>query len=173
MTLPSNNYENQLTFDEEKLLNSMLDQRGMMASKNKWINFRRQCIQHMSGSGESSINFYEKFIRLAHKIDPVYYEQNEELFEFLYQFILWKSNDLKNIDTIINRLSEMYEKSLRENNETLICQLRFVTQALLDKLIDRHGSGVIVKLRNSFEVICKRTQDYEMLYILWRKLFER
>lgn len=178
--LPLKNYhENPLYFDGEKLLMSSMNDQSIMSSKKKWINFRLKCIQHIMCNEECSINFYDKFIKLTQKIDPVYYEENEELFDFLYRFIAWKSNDLKNIDMLINRLSRLYEKSTkgdgkgRENNETLIHQLKILTHTLIEDVISKHGSSVIVKLRNSFEDISKETRDYEMLYILWRKLFER
>lgn len=170
MTSSNNNYLNQIIFDEEKLLNAMIDQ-SMITSKIKWMNFRKECIQHMSSS--SNIEFFEKFISLIYKIDPVYHAENEEFLNFLYHFMSWKSNEFRNIDMIINRLSSLYEKSLLENNETLNNQMAFLTYRLLEDVIDKHGSGVIVKIRKSFEKICKKTQDHEMLYILWRKLFER
>lgn len=168
------NYENPTnpkSYDEEKLL-ELIDQRTI-TSKVKWITFRDECIQHMIISETCSVNFYDKFIKLVQKLDPIYYDEQGELFQFLNQIILWKRDDLKNIDIIINRFSRLYVKCHEENNETMIHYLRFLTQTLLKFVIDKHGSSAIIKFRNSFEKICEKTHDYELMYILWRKLFER
>lgn len=170
-----NNYEksiNPKSYDEEKLF-GMMDQCTMITSKVKWIHFRDEFIQHIMSSEECSLIFYEKFIKLVKKIDPIYFEEQEELLQFLSQIVLWKKNDLKNIDIVINRFSILYEKSNKEKNETMTNHLKFLTQNLLKFIIDKHGTSVIFKLRNSFEIICEKTHDNELLYILWTKLFER
>lgn len=162
---------NDYSLNEEKLLTAMKDQ-STIATKIKWINFRNDSLEYIMccNKNECSIKFYDNFIRLVHKIDPNFYDSNIELFQFLH---LWTNNDLRDIDMIINRLSRLYEMSTNENNETLKNHLKILTETFILKVIDKHGSGIVIKLRNSFEVICKRTRDYELLYILWVNLFER
>lgn len=169
-----NNYENSInpkSYDEEKLL-EMIDQ-YTITSKVEWVNFRDESTRHIMSSEECTLIFYDKFIKLVKKIDPIYYVEQEELLQFLNQIVLWKKNDLKNIDIVINSFSILYEKSNKEKNETMTNHLKFLTQNLLKFIIDKHGTSVIFKLRNSFEKICEKTQDSELLYILWMKLFER
>lgn len=168
-------YENHINpkdYDEEKMLEMM----SVDKCTNNWERFRDDCLQHIMCSEECSIIFYDKFFKLVHQIDPIYYEEQNDFLKFLNQIILWKKNDLKNqnVDKIIEIFSRLYEKSIEEkNNESMTQNLGVLSQTILDFSIKTHGTCVVVKLRNSFEKICEKTSDYELLYTLWRKLFER
>ena len=168
-------YENQINpkdYDEEKMLEMM----NINSCTNNWKRFRNDCLQHIMCSEECSIIFYDKFLKLVHQLDPIFCEEQGDFLKFLNQIILWKQNDLKNqnVDNIIEIFTRLYEESIEEKKkESMTKNLELLSQTILDFTIKTHGTFVVVKLRNSFEKICEKTSDYELLYTLWRKLFER
>lgn len=168
------NYHDELSsnYDEEKLLNKMINHNQKM-TRVKWINFRYECLQHVS-NGECSMKFCENFIKLLDINDQKYNEENKEFLVLLKNFVLWKQKMI-DIDVIINSLSNLHERQLtmiENNNESLMYQRKMIFE-IIEDLINTHGSSPIIKLRKSFEIICEKSHDYELLFILWTKLFER
>lgn len=158
-------------YDEEKLLRKllMINQNQKM-TRVKWINFRNECLQHVS-NGECSIEFYENFIKLLYAGDLKFYEENEPFLLFLKNFILWRQKMI-DIDVFINSLSNFYQQKSKVENDSMMYQRKVITQ-IIEELLNKHGSSAVVKIRKSFETICEKSHDYELLYILWTKLFER
>lgn len=166
------NYHDELVsnYDEEKMLQKMINQNQKM-TRVKWINFRNECLQHVS-NGECSMRFYEKFIEVLYVSDPKYYEENEVFLEFLKNFILWRLKEI-DIDIIINSLSNLYEHPTRtESDESKIYQHKVITK-IIEDMLTKHGNSAVVKIRKSFEAISEKSHYYELLYVLWTKLFER
>lgn len=146
----------------------MINQNPKM-TRAKWINLRNTCLEHLA-CGEGGMKFYEKFINLLHTYDTNYYEENEQFLKLLKDHVLWRQN-MSDIDVIINSFSNSYQPN-SVNEESLMYQRKVITQ-ILDDVLNKHGSSSVVKLRKSFETICEKCHDYELLWILWTKLFER
>jgi hypothetical protein len=170
-----------ISFDEKALLKALKMSDQSMLTGKKWNYLRNKCIQHVV-SGQSTLLFCDTFFPLLLKYDPKYYCEHKELLEFLHLYSSEKS-DMKNVD-IINRLSELHEKyatttkafsTSNERNETVIhqCMLIYLTQQFINNVIEKHGTGLIVNMRKTFSEICTKSGDFEILFILWRKLFER
>jgi hypothetical protein len=163
-----------ISFDgsEKTLLKAMNDQSSLTGKK--WLNLRNKCIQQIVNSEKTSVEFCDILFALILKYDPDYYCQHEDFLHFLHLYSSARS-DMKNVDIIINRLSKLHEKyaTKEDRNETVIHHLMFITHQLINNVIEKHGSGLMVNMKNTFSEISIRSGDFEILFILWRKLFER
>lgn len=166
------NYNDELVsnYDEEKLVSKMINQKQELTTRVEWINFRNECLLHVS-TGECSPKFYDKFLETLHTYTPKYYQENEGSLMFLKNFVLWRQKG--DIDIIIRSLSTLNQPwPTKVNDESAMYQRRVIIR-ILDEVLNKHGSSAVVKLRKAFEEICEKSHDYELLYILWTKLFER
>lgn len=175
--------------DEDKLLKG-IDNYNFNQHSN-FTNFRNECIELICFS--ASTEFFRKFMKLLYHKDLKFFEENKEFFNFLYYLQDWRENgyDSNETEKLLENVSRFY--FIYKDNEFLLNRVKFITQVsnvkphnlnflnkhfsfhqdIIERILQTHGSSAVVRIKNLLEKISYETQDYEILFILWRKLFER
>lgn len=133
---------------------------------SKWTNFRNECLFHMC-SRNCSRKFSEEFIKLINKYDHSFVKDNDQFLDFLTN---WRDKR-KNLESLVETICGLHLQYTSSNS--LSIYIRLLTENLLDDRLSEHGSSLVIMLTKSFKHVCKETSDYEILFILWKKLFQR
>lgn len=118
------NHDNEYKLNERlnKMMNDLRNNSSI--SKSIWINLRNESIDLICT--HSSKEFLEKFIKLLKVMDPLLIEDNYNFFLFINQLLDWRENNLKNVDFLVEALSDLFVNPPK--NETLSHQVKNITQ---------------------------------------------
>lgn len=76
-----------------------------------------------------------------------------------------------NIDQLLARFEVQFKKSL--DDEPMMRRTMKFYALMTKDCVEKRGESSVLRLRDKVEPICIETQDYRLLFDLWRKLFER
>ena len=62
------------------------------------------------------------------KIDPTYYEENQQFLKFLQQLAMWRDNHNKNTEMLIESLCELYVNHYE--NDELFNKIKIIIQVM-------------------------------------------
>lgn len=114
----------------------------------------------------------------AHNHD--FFREHLTYFEILDLELEWKTAG-NSVDEVLERFTRKYlefslrhsDVSLHNENKSHKSMLRKLCAAMIDDTIASKGESAAIKLRESIEEICEESRDYQLMFDLWRKLFER
>lgn len=98
-----------------------------------------------------------------------FYEENLKFIEILALEVEWQTG--QNIDQLIEKFHFMYKKNI--SDEVLSIRMRKLCSLMIEDCVEKKGESSVVKLRDKLEKLCDETMDYQLLFDLWRNLFER
>lgn len=106
---------------------------------------------------------------IRQSFEASFYEENIDYFSILNLELDLREE--KNIDELIDRFEVIYRKS--KGNDSLRKQIMKFYSLLTQECVERRSESAVIQLREKITTICDDTQDYQLLFNLWRKLFER
>jgi hypothetical protein len=117
---------------------------------------------------EGNKELYQLLINHIKTINSEFYYEHSTYFEVLDLELCWKTG--QNVDELL----EVFEMKYLENSEkSKRILLKKFCLVMINDTISRKGESVVIKLKESIERICEQSRDYQMMFDLWRKLFER
>ncbi|KAG5673810.1 hypothetical protein PVAND_003826 [Polypedilum vanderplanki] len=156
-------------YDEGKLLKNIINfDKKFYSKRSNWIKFRNECFNHLCMKGGSK-RFSQEFVKILNTYDYKFVKDNEKLISFLTCHLYhWRSKK-QNLDLFIESLCDLYKHYY---SSQMSQQIYFTTKTILREILATYGSSAVVKIAESFKCVCVETNDYELLFILWRELFE-
>lgn len=104
-------------------------------------------------------------------INLEFYNEHSSYFEILDLELRWKT--AHNVDELLRRFEQKYLETSNKVNKSDRTMLRKLCLVMIDDTISRKGESAMIKLRESIERVSEESRDYQMMFDLWRKLFER
>lgn len=126
-----------------------------------------EVVEFSSSVGNAEL--YGKLIALIKASDPELYADNLSYFHSLRLELDWRIG--KNIDELIEKFESMYKQGL--SNEVAMEHATKLSTIMIQDAVERKGESVVIKLKARIEAMCKESGDYQLLFDLWRNLFER
>lgn len=140
-------------------------------TEKRWNSVPRsvliEILEFASSAGNTAI--FQKITSYVKTNEPDFYASNECLFECLSLELDWKAG--VNVDRLIDRFEVIHRKRISDDAVTKHVS-RFSAKIINDTL-ERKGESAVIKLKDSIEKMCEKSQDYQLLFDLWRSLFER
>lgn len=123
----------------------------------------------------SSVGNEKLFEKLFAQLKSQYsefYTQNSVYFGGIELEFRWKTN-ATNIDEILRKFEEFYKKSIVDERNTK--QIMRFCSVIIEDCVEKRGESAVIKLKERIEAMCKgeNSKDYQLLFELWRRLFER
>lgn len=152
---------------EETTLESVID---------KWLN--KQSIQLPISTlcelveFSSSMGNTELFHRLnsyTKNFEQEFYKENSCYFEALNLELDWKTG--RNIDQLIENFEALYRTSISDEVKSKPMMKLF--SVMIKDCIAKKGESFVIKLKDKIVKLCNESQDYQLLFELWKNLFER
>lgn len=154
-----------LEHDDDELVSSLIEKAiadGISPSRHIIIDL----LDYLISNCDSKL--VGKLIETIREKDPEFYFKNQQ---FAIQKLELRWLDHPNMDEIVEDIGRIYIAS--QLDENLAAQMTRLIQKILRDAIENKGEASVVKLRQKCEEICEQIKDYQLLYDLWRKLFER
>lgn len=126
-----------------------------------------EVVEFASSVGNAQL--YGKSIALIKASDPELHADNLSYFHSLNLELDWRVG--KNTDELIDRFELMYKQSF--SIEGARKHATKLSTIMIQDAVERKGESVVIKLKARIEAICEETGDYQLLFDLWRNLFER
>jgi hypothetical protein len=125
-----------------------------------------EVLEYMCREGNKEI--YQLLINHIKMINLEFYNDHKTYFDVLDLELCWKTG--QNVDEVLKLFEMKYLQNLDKSKRIL---LRKFCLVMINDTISRKGESVVIKLKESIERICEQSRDYQMMFDLWRKLFER
>lgn len=109
-----------------------------------------------------------KCLKLIHLADPEYFKENQNYWSLELD---WRKGNVQNIDIFLGKFEVMYEKCI--NDENRMKQIAEFALVMIKDCVETKGESFVIKLRDKLEKICEHSNDYRLLFDLWRNLYER
>jgi hypothetical protein len=140
-------------------------------SARDWLKLRNECLNHLCLQVGSE-RFSKEFVKILHTHDHEFAQKNIKLITFLtIHLVQWRSKR-QNLDLFIDSLCDVY---VHYSQTHLSQQMNLTTKTILNDILKSHGSSAVVKIYEAFSRVCHEINpnDFELLFILWKQLFER
>lgn len=111
------------------------------------------------------------FHKTLAQLDAGFLEANGNYFELLALELDWKSG--QNIDQLLERLESMHNQSCRGDEIKMRQDFRRFCSFIIKDSVAKKGEAAVIRLRRTLEKLCEQTNDYQLLFDLWRNLFDR
>jgi hypothetical protein len=128
-----------------------------------------EILEFASGRGNTTI--FHKITSYVKTNEASFYASNLCLFEMLSLELDWKATAGVNVDRLIDRFEVIHKKSIAVDAASKHVS-RFSSKIINDTL-ERKGESAVIKLKDRIEKMCGESKDYQLLFDLWRSLFER
>lgn len=103
----------------------------------------------------------------AHEAE--FHKDNVGYFEVLGLELEWRSG--QNIDELLEKFALIYKQNI--SNELMMRQIMKLYSVIIQDTVERKGESAVIKLKHKIEGICVEAKSHQLLFNLWRKLFER
>ncbi|CRK89470.1 CLUMA_CG003208, isoform A [Clunio marinus] len=122
--------------------------------------------EYASANGNAELfTILQTFIKMT---DENFYKSNYMYFKSLSLELDWRSG--KNIDQVLEEFEINYRKSF--SDQTLLKHMTKLCNVVMQDAVEKRGESTVIKIKHRIEKISEETKDYQLLFILWRKLFE-
>lgn len=126
------------------------------------------------------VEIYKSLIAHLKERNLCFMNEHMTYFEIIELELEWKTAG-NNVDEILEKFSRKYlelsqsysDEVLKNKIKSHKSMLRKLGIVMIDDTIASKGESAAIKLRESIEKICEVTRDYQLMFDLWRKLFER
>lgn len=127
-----------------------------------------------------SVECYKSLIAHLRAGNVDFFDEHRTYFEILDLELEWKTAG-NTVDDVLTRFKRKYlefslrhcDESVQSRNKSHKSMLRKLCAVMIDDTIASKGESAAIKLRESIEEICEESRDYQLMFDLWRKLFER
>lgn len=114
---------------------------------------------------------HEMFHKTLTQLDSDFLKANGNYFELLGLELDWKSG--RNIDQLLERFEVMHKQSCLGDEIKMRQDFRRFCSFIIKDSVAKKGESAVVRLRQTLEKLCKETNDYQLLFDLWKNLFDR
>lgn len=152
------------TFDSEELENVI----------DKSLNARLprsvicEALEFSSSTGNCGL--FHKLTGSMKRSDAEFYNRNRIYFETLNLELDLRTNG-DNFDELIERFAVIYKESIL--NETAMKQTMKFYAMMIQDCVDKRGESTTLRLKERIAQLCLNVRNHQLLFELWRKLFER
>jgi hypothetical protein len=126
-----------------------------------------EILEFASGSGNTAI--FRKITSHVETNEADFYASNERLFTALSLELDWRVG--ANTDQLIDRFEAIHLECL--GDDVSAQHVSRLTVKIINDTLERKGESVVIKLKDRIVKMCEKSQDYQLLFELWRSLFER
>lgn len=126
-----------------------------------------EVVEFSSSMGNTEL--FHKLISYTKTFEPEFHEENLSYFETLNLELDWRT--CGNVDRLIENFESLYKKSL--SDEVTTRHMTKFCSVMIQDCVNKKGEAVVLKLKDKIEKICDESKDYQLLFELWRNLFER
>jgi hypothetical protein len=126
-----------------------------------------EILEFASDSGNTAI--FRKITSHVKTNEADFYASNERVFNALSLELDWRAG--ANVDQLIDRFEAIHQE--RSGDESFAHHVSRLTQKIINDTLERKGESAVIKLRDRVVKMCEKSQDYQLLFDLWRSLFER
>lgn len=120
-------------------------------------------------SSTGNAELFRKLMTFTQVYDPEFYDENVSYIDALNLELDWRTG--QNIDLMIDKFETMYKRSLYDDEMTK--HMLRLSSTLIQDCVSKKGESVVIKFKDRFERMCRESKDYQLLFELWRNLFER
>lgn len=114
---------------------------------------------------------HEMFHKTLPQLDANFLKANGNYFELLSLELDWKSG--RNIDQLLERFENMHNQSCLGEEIKMREDFRRFCSFIIKDSVAKKGESAVIRLRRTLEKLCEETNDYQLLFDLWRNLFDR
>lgn len=120
-------------------------------------------------SNTGSTELFHKLLAYIKTFEAEFHAFNVCYFEKLNLELDWRTG--KNVDQLIGNFETLYKKHL--NDKVGSRHMSKFASVMIQDCIEKKCEAVVLKLKDKIEKMCDESDDYQLLFELWRNLFER
>ena len=152
------------------------DEEALERLTNKWLenpsnqlprSVLFEMVEFASSMGNTQL--FHKLISYTKAFEPELHEENFCYFETLNLELDWRTG--RNVDQLIENFEMLYKKSF--SDEVTSRHMMKFCSVMIQECVEKKGEAVVLKLKDKIEKMCDESKDYQLLFELWRNLFER
>lgn len=113
----------------------------------------------------------EMFHKTLAQLDSDFLKANGNYFELLSLELDWKSG--RNIDQLLERFEVMHKLSCLGDEIKMRQDFRRFCSFIIKDSVAKKGESAVIRLKALLEKLSEETNDYQLLFDLWKNLFDR
>jgi hypothetical protein len=120
-------------------------------------------------SSVGNVRLSEKFLSHLKSNHIEFHDENLNYFTCVALELQFKTNSA-NIDELLEKFEHLYTNSIDDKNAK---QIMRICSVIIEDCVAKKGESAVIKMKEKIEMMCEKSQDYRLLFSLWKRLFER
>lgn len=126
-----------------------------------------ELVEFSSRTGNTEL--FHKLIDYSTTFEPYFHKENLSYFQTLNLELDWRTGT--NVDQLIENFETLYKKSF--SDEVASRHMASCYNVMIKDCVEKKGEAAVLKLTDKIVKMCDESRDYQLLFELWRNLFER